>query len=430
MIERRTGLLVVHVLVGSVLVASSPAVAGTSTPPWRGDTDRRSVGPGQIVAVDVAAEAGLSSSRTKTWSAAPADFDRDGDEDVLIGYHPVEKLWRNEGDGTYERVARGAWPGRAIDRHNCAWADVDRNGLPDVMCATGRGLANRVKGAGIDNELWLQTAEARFEEVGTEWGIGDPCGRGRDVTFLDANGDRYPDLFVGNHTPRDVPDPCDGSRRYPNERSKLYLNVGGTRFVHAPRKWPYGGGAGTRCLETLDYDRDGWVDLFACRAVGETPRLYRNVRGRGFVDVTSRHRLAVPISDAHVFRLGAGRYPDLVTAIFSHRNRGGRFLAGKMILEPPRGVGMAVAAGDADGDGDQDVYAMIGNGPNGNPDDRILLRGRAGFRAVRAPGAAGAADDVVALHRFDDGVTEFLSLNGYNLDGRGPVQLIRLVHRK
>ena len=35
-----------------------------------------------------------------------------------------------------------------------AWADVDRNGLPDVMCSAGRGLANRIKHSGIDNELY------------------------------------------------------------------------------------------------------------------------------------------------------------------------------------------------------------------------------------------------------------------------------------
>ena len=411
------------VLLGGV---GSGASAAPDTNNTAETADRRAA----LRAVDVAGPAGIATAVTRTWSAAPSDFDRDGDQDVLIGYHSLEKLWRNEGDGTYVRVAETSWPAGPIDRHNCVWADVDRNGLPDVFCATGRGLGNRVKTAGFDNELWLQSEAGVFTDVGTEWGLGDPCGRGRDATFIDANGDVYPDLFVGNHVPRAVEDPCDEGT-LPNERSKLYINQGGARFRHAPLMWPYGAGAGTRCAEVLDFDGDGWDDLFACRADGESPRLYRNQRGNGFLDVTARHSLRTRINDAVVRNLRADRAPEIVTAgpggFAYHHNRDGRFAPATRIFTPGRGQGMAVAVGDADGDSDLDVYGMVGDGARGNPDDRILVNNRLSFAPVRVPSASGAADDVVVLRRTPGRKVDFLALNGYNLVGVGPVQLIRLV---
>jgi hypothetical protein len=93
--------------------------------------------------------------------------------------------------------------------------------------------------------------------VGTKWGLGDPCGRGRHVAFLYANSDAYPDLFVGNEVPRDVPDRCDDpASGLPNEESKLFINMKGTGFHYAPRFFRFGSGPGQRCAEVLDYDGD------------------------------------------------------------------------------------------------------------------------------------------------------------------------------
>lgn len=153
----------------------------------------------QKFAVDFAGRAGLRVARTRTWAAAPGDYNRDGAQDVLINYHGFgAKLWKNKGHGHYRRVASYAWQqensrGQLLDRHNCDWADVDRNGRPDLYCSAGRRESNIVK-TGRDNELWLQGRDGRFREVGTTWNVGDVCGRGRNVAFLHANGDRFPDV--------------------------------------------------------------------------------------------------------------------------------------------------------------------------------------------------------------------------------------------
>jgi hypothetical protein len=429
--------MTVGILASTLVVALIP-VTGTAT---------TQAAPGSpMVAVDVAASAGLRDAHTRTWSAAPGDFNGDGAQDVLINYHGYAngerivgaKLWRNRGSGRYRRVAAYMFPsvnarGRFIDRHNCDWADVDRNGRADLYCSAGRTESNVVKHA-RDNELWLQSRSGRFREVGTAWRAGDVCGRGRVVTFLHANRDRYPDLFVGNDVPRRVPDECNYSPRLPSEDSKLFLNVGGNRFRRALDYWNYGGGQGARCAEVLDFNGDGWQDLFTCGAKGRTPRLYANRSGHRFVDVTPTSLLRWPLTNAVVTDLDGDHDPDLVTSAWArfgyHLNNNGQF--GPLTLIAPAegpGRGWSVAAGDADGNGEVDVYGMVERGLYHNPDDWIWLNHHMRFSPIPVPHAGGAADDVIALRPRSNGRTAFLVLNGRKRFRSGPVQLIRAIHR-
>jgi PKD repeat protein len=386
--------------------------------------------------VDRAADAGLYEGAVKSWAATRVDYDSDGDQDVWIGYHQWSgKLWSNDGSGHYTRVATAAWPrvnadGKVPDRHDCAFADVDRDGRPDAYCSAGRNQDNRVK-YGMDNELWLQRSPGQFTEVGTEWGVGDLCGRGRHVTFLDANGDQYPDLFLGNATPRDVPDPCDDpANGLPNEEAKLFINTGGTGLRYVSDSGIGGAGPGQRCAEVLDYNGDGWDDLLACRLKNETPRLYRNNSGNGFTEVSAAAGLTKPVSDATPVDLDQDGDVDLVTSStgeFSYRlNNGAGFGPSIQIQAVTNGEGRSVAAGDADGDGDVDVYGMVMS-DGGNPDDLLFLNDQLSFTALTAPPAEGAADEVIALRPQVGQPHQFLALNGADPSTEfGPVQLIQL----
>jgi len=97
----------------------------------------------------------------------------------------------------------------------------------------------------FDTDLVLRPALARA------WGVADVCGRGREVTFLNVNGDRWPDLFLGNQTPRDDPDdPCNApGNTLPNEMGKVFVNVRGDHFRYVRDLWDFGAGIGVRCAE-------------------------------------------------------------------------------------------------------------------------------------------------------------------------------------
>jgi len=413
----RSGLVLAVVLVAGGIVAPSSASAAT----WQ--------------AVDTIAGTGLAST-LETFGAVPVDYNGDGREDVLFGHHDQgARLFRNEGNGTYTRVAAAAWPkldpvsGLNPDRHECAWADVDGDGRPDAYCGAGRTGNNVVK-TGMDNELWLQRNPGVFTDVGTQWGLGDVCGRTWAVTFINANGDRWPDLYVGNIRPRAVPnDPCaNPANGFPDRFAKLYLNTGGTGFRYVPNAGlaQYGGQAGA---EVTDFNHDGWQDLLTCG--GDGMHLYRNDAGRGFTDVSAANGFGTTgVSGAKIGDLNGDGWADLVTSSnkqFGYRlNNNGRF--GPLVQIAATTGGRAVALGDADGNGTLDVYALNANiAQVKNPQDFIYRNVGLHFTAVPVPNTSGTGDAVTALDGNNDHRAEFLVLNAY--ETTAPAQRIQLVLR-
>ncbi|MBA2740317.1 MAG: VCBS repeat-containing protein [Nocardioidaceae bacterium] len=434
-------LLATAVILPLSLVGTSTTAAGSSASTAPADDPAGS--RAALVVDDRAAEAGLA-AKAKTWSADGVDYNKDGEQDVWIGYHGRGgKLWRNNGDGIYRWVARAAWPannpdGKTIDRHDCAWADVDRNGRKDAYCSTGRFIRNIVKDADRDNEMWMQSKRGRFHDVARPRVLGDVCGRGRHVAFLKANGDRWPDLFLGNGAQRKTADECNGNPRLPNERGKIFINQKGDGFKYVRDYWDYSAGAGNACAEVLDFDGDGRDDLFACQSPNQRPKLYRNnINQRRFVDVTVKQpELNQGISDAEVRDLDADGDDDLVTSavdgFYYQLNNDGTFGARVLVGPAPGGSGISVDVGDADGDGHLDVYGMVFGTRTTNPDDVLYLNDGTQpptFTPVEVPSAAGSAQQVVTLDPSAAGPRDaFLALNGFGRDiDPGKIQLLRMV---
>jgi hypothetical protein len=367
-------------------------------------------------ATDVAQQAGIYEVNL-TFSAAPADYNGDGRTDLWIGYHNKGgKLFRNDG-GVFTRVDATLWPAR-VDRHDCAWADVNLDGLLDMYCTVGRTAANNVKDATHDNELWLQQSGGNFTDVGTAWGLGDPYGRGRATTFINANGDQYPDLFVGNELPRSG-DPGT------NGENKLFINNGGTGFTLDP-SYGLNQFVGGFCAHPVDYNGDGWQDLFLCGSTASV--LYRNNAGLGFTDVTASSGMATAKrKDVDFGDLNRDGWPDAVeiagTTVKYQLNSAGVFKAPKTVMSLT--VGQAGAVGDADGNGTLDIFVLQTSNSSGNLPDFILLNNNLVFSSVQVPAATGSGDTVESLDYDNNGTADFVVLNG-RLSTAGPTQLIRV----
>src|SRR5690348_13305764 len=121
----------------SVLTACAVAVVVLVGPP--ADAGQQPSGRADIVvpiAEDMAVPSGLAQTST-TFDAFVNDYNRDGWSDVAIGHHgtgPLQ-LFVNQQNGTFVEPNPGLFP--SADRHDCATADANGDGLIDIACAHG-----------------------------------------------------------------------------------------------------------------------------------------------------------------------------------------------------------------------------------------------------------------------------------------------------
>jgi FG-GAP-like repeat len=303
-----------------------------------------------------------------------------------------------------------------VDRHACAVADVDLDGLQDVYCAKGAREGTVRKW----NELWIQDPDGTFTDRAAEYGVEDVWGRGRIPVFLDLNHDRWPDLFVGNDAER-----ADGR---PTPDRTFVGGRGGFRQVRLGVTKEIGG----RCGAAADYDGNGWDDLLVCG--DDRIHLFRR-RASGFRDVTERTGL--PSVAATAARFGDFDGDGRLDLVYLHARQLTVVLQGSgqrfsVVWRLPLRHGHGLAVGDPDGDGDLDIFVVEGCVNGRDTPDRFLRTGREGTfapeRVARVP--VGCGDTAEAFDFDGDGMDEFVVLNGGGAGEtsghRGPEQLLTL----
>lgn len=369
---------------------------------------------------EIGKAAGLPGA-TPSYSVAVRDADGDGWQDLLIVHHGSPAvLYRNAGGSGFEIAFKFVDRlHHEIDRHDCAWGDVDRDGLDDLYCVKGA----RVGTAEKHNELWMQRPDGSFVDRANAFGVLDRWGRGRRTSFIDLNHDAFPDLFVGNSYPR------QDEHTSPN---RTFINVGGKRFREVDLGLTREVAA--FCVQVTDVDGDGWDDVLVCERRGLA--LYLRADGR-FVDSTERY--SIPRAHATWARLAdldrdGDRDLTIVTErTLSVRPRVGRSRFGKPTLHRPLENGHGLAIGDIDGRDGPDLWIVEGCVGDKNVDDLLLLNdGKAkAWRRRPTPSHVRGCGDVAAAIDFDhDGAAEFAVLNGSGRDQplgvRGPDQLFTM----
>lgn len=233
---------------------------------------------------------------------AAFDYDNDGWVDIFLvngttlegfppGAGPTSHLYRNRGDGTFEDVTARA--GLALEGwgQGACTGDYDNDGFEDLFVTfwgTSRLFRNR--GDGTFEET---TKAAGLDTSRPRWGAG--------CAFLDYDRDGRLDLFVANYIDMDLaatPVPESGLCRYKGipvacgppgltgGRNILYRNAGDGRFVDVSDQSGITKASGTYALgvSTLDFDDDGWVDLYVANDSNPSA-LYRNNRDGTFTDI-------------------------------------------------------------------------------------------------------------------------------------------------
>ncbi len=211
-------------------------------------------------------------------------------------------LYRNNRDGTFRDVLEGSGLDAAhVYGLGAAVADYDNDGKDDLFMTT------------VDGGRLFHNDTGRFSDVTTRAGI-----RNTDFTvsaaWLDYDRDGLVDLFIGNYVrwspAAEVRCAQAGERGYCGPDAykptapKLYRNLGGGRFGDVTAKAgmsdPTDKAMG---VAVLDYNGDGWPDVFV--ASDRVPaKLYRNTGRGGFVD--EGVRAGVALSEHGVARANMG----------------------------------------------------------------------------------------------------------------------------
>jgi hypothetical protein len=205
------------------------------------------------------------------------DYDDDGRPDLFFSDGVRSRLFKNvtarpDAPAFRDVTAEAGLDG--IDQAQCAlFCDVDGDGDRDLFVV--RYLA--------PGRLYCNQGDGTFKDATTGSGL-DFVTPATAATFFDYNGDGLPDLYVGNNGNAFQASPKIPFYATNGEPNRLYRNVDGHLFVDVTRESGTGDTGWTLAVTASDYDGDGHVDLGVANDFGRKV-LYRNNGDGTFTDM-------------------------------------------------------------------------------------------------------------------------------------------------
>ena len=297
-----------------------------------------------------------------------SDYDNDGDQDVYFSdaYFWPNRLFRNNGDGTFSDVTAETGVGSRAYSHMSLFLDLNNDGFDDLVVINDNSSQTRLFPG---SQIYRNNRDGTFSNVtrGSGFSPVETVFGGATAGDYDKDGD-LDILLVGWYA----------------YSTYLYRNEGQFRFVDVTDD------AGVRPSDDraqwtpvfADLDNDGWQDIFCAVDFGEDYLLHNNHDGT-FTDVSALagtvhvgNDMGVAVSDfdddldpdvystniTSVEGAADGDYCNLVGCNVFYINNG----AGQFHDEAfQRGVGdtnwgWGVGFFDAELDGDRDLLAVNG----------------------------------------------------------------------
>jgi enediyne biosynthesis protein E4 len=241
------------------------------------------------------------------------DYDNDGWQDILFinsmdwPGHSTHKsfpaLYHNNQDGTFTDVTRQAGLATEMYGLGCAAADYDNDGHTDIYITALDG-----------NHLFHNQGNGKFVDVTVKAGVQNP-GFATGAVWFDYDNDGKLDLFVSHYVEwsqaGDQYCTLDGKNKsyctpelYKGQSATLYHNKGNGVFEDVTRKAGlYDPSSKSLGVALIDYDNDGWLDLFVANDT-QPNKLYHNNHNGTFTD--EAFSTGVAFSDAGKARAGMG----------------------------------------------------------------------------------------------------------------------------
>lgn len=392
------------------------------------------------------------------------DYDNDGWQDIILingmdwpGHkrqRTTMRLYHNNRNGTFTDVTKRAGLDMEMYGLGVAVGDFNNDGFADLfVTCVGQ------------SRLFQNTGKGTFVDVTQRSGLGNRLGFSTSALWFDYDRDGHLDLFVCNYVKwspaQDVFCSLDAKHKsyctpeaYRGATAWLFHNRGNGTFEDVTAtSGIFDSSSKSLGVAMLDYDRDGWVDLFVANDT-QPNKLYQNKRDGTFEDVALK--AGVAFSEDGKARAGMGvdvadydnsGIPGLVVTNFDNEmlgfyqgTKGGLYVdvaprsnIGKL---SQRSLGFGCFFFDADLDGLLDLLVV-----NGHIDDTVrnvradtnyeqpphlfLNLGKEGFRDVAAEAGADFARPKVGRGAAFGDVDNDGDLDVLITTNQGPAHLYR-----
>ena len=135
-----------------------------------------------------------------TYGSSWGDYNNDNLPDLwLINHGNPANLYLNQGDGTFKDVTQEIIVNlERRDQHGAAWADFDNDGDRDLIQLVGGNVGvGSLEDSKLANQLFVNQ-QGTLKDSASSYGLGYTGSRARNPVWFDSNQDGLLDLFVGS----------------------------------------------------------------------------------------------------------------------------------------------------------------------------------------------------------------------------------------
>ena len=198
---------------------------------------------------EMAANMGLGLPVTNCTDAGFADFDEDGDLDLVMSHDEGSNfLFSNDRHGRFTDLTTNSGIGKSEGSQAVAIADYNNDGFNDVLF---------VSGAHGKSGLYANNGDGTFRQDPAAWLKAMVDLVPKDAAFFDFDNDGFQDILISGS-------PVSGGAK----SIRLYHNDSKGGFMDASALLPASVASGVQ-LETTDFDKDGDLDIFVSDLKGK-----------------------------------------------------------------------------------------------------------------------------------------------------------------